>query len=272
MTVLSKSHRVKQLVREPLALTIAGLDPTGGAGATRDLQVMAAQGVFGVTALTALTVQSTQGVKRVDPVDPELLRDTLKCLGDALGVSASGIAGVKIGMLGRDALVAVVAEWLQAAEIPRVRIVLDPVIRSSSGAELLEPAGVRRLVDELLPLVGWVTPNLEEAGALLGEAAPGREGVPAAAARIQALAPGLAVVVTGGHLDRPEDFLRTATGEQQWFPGPRIEPRGRHGSHGTGCGFSTALLCRLLLGDDPVAAVAEAKAFVVRELEGVDRA
>jgi len=266
MTVRQKSRGVKQLAREPLALTIAGHDPTGGAGATRDLQVMAAHGVFGVTALTALTVQSTQGVQRVDPVDPGLLGDTLKCLGDAFGVS--GIAGVKIGMLGTAAAVGVVADWLGRAGVPRDRIVLDPVVRSSSGAELLEPDGVRRLVEELLPVVGWVTPNVDEAGALLGEAVPDREAVPWAAERIAALASGLNVVVTGGHLDPPEDFLRTAAGDERWFSGQRVEPLGRHGSHGTGCAFSTALLCRLLLGDAPPEAIAGAKAFVLRELEG----
>lgn len=266
MTLLQKPHDVKQLVREPLALTIAGLDPTGGAGATRDLQVMAMHGVFGVTALTALTVQSTQGVSRIDPVDPGLLGDTLKCLRDAFGVAA--IIGVKIGMLGTAATVGVVADWVRGASIPRERVVLDPVIRSSSGTELLEPAGVRRLIEKLLPAVGWVTPNLDEAGALIGQEAPGRDEVPQVAERIAALAPGLGVVVTGGHLEPPEDFLRTVAGREQWFPGRRVEPRGRHGSHGTGCAFSTALLCRLLQGDNPVEAVAGAKAFVVRELTG----
>ncbi|HEX3662933.1 MAG TPA: hydroxymethylpyrimidine/phosphomethylpyrimidine kinase [Acidobacteriaceae bacterium] len=254
-------------MREPLALTIAGLDPTGGAGATRDLKVMAAHGVSGVTALTALTVQSTLGVKRVDPVDPGLLGDTLKCLTDAFAVSASGIAGVKIGMLATSVLVGVVADWLREAQVPRDHVVLDPVIRSSSGAELLEPAGIRRLVEELLPVVGWLTPNVDEAGALLGEAAPVREAVPEVAERIATRAPGLHVVVTGGHLDPPDDFLRTSAGEERWFAGQRTEARGRHGTHGTGCAFSTALLCRLLRGDEPAEAVAGAKDFVVRELE-----
>lgn len=265
MTVREKSRGVKQLAREPIALTIAGLDPTGGAGATRDLQVMAAHGVYGVTALTALTVQSTRGVQRVDPVEPGLLGDTLKCLEDAFGVS---LEGVKIGMLGTAAAVGVVAEWLGKAGVPRERVVLDPVIRSSSGAELLEAAGVRRLVEELLPVVGWVTPNVDEAGTLLGEGTPGRAELPGAAVRIAALAEGLNVVVTGGHLEPPEDFLRTADGEEQRFTGRRVEARGRHGSHGTGCAFSTALLCRLILGDGPAEAVAGAQAFVVRELEG----
>jgi hydroxymethylpyrimidine/phosphomethylpyrimidine kinase len=114
--------------------------------------------------------------------------------------------------------------------------------------------------------VGWVTPNLNEAGALLGESGPDRNTVPDAAERIASLAPGLNVVVTGGHLDLPDDFLWTAGGQARWFPGRQVEARGRHGIHGTGCAFSTALLCRLLQGDDPTEAVTAAKAFVVQEL------
>jgi hydroxymethylpyrimidine/phosphomethylpyrimidine kinase len=172
---------------------------------------------------------------------------------------------VKIGMLATADLLGVVAAWLREAGVPRQWIVLDPVLRSSSGAELLEPAGVGLLVEELLPLVGWVTPNLDEAGRLLGQEAPRRDEVPGSAGRISGLAPGLTVVVTGGHLDPPDDFLRTSDGVEQWFPGQRVEPQGRHGSHGTG---STALLCRLMLGDGPAKAVAAAKGFIERELAG----
>lgn len=224
---------------------------------------MGAHGVFGVTALTALTVQSTQGVQRVDPLEPDLLRDTLKCLEDDFGIT-----GVKIGMLGTASLVRVVAEWLRTASVPRPLVVLDPVLRSSSGSDLLEPAGVVPLVEELLPLVGWVTPNVAEAGQLLGCPAPGHDAAPAVAAGMQRRAPGLNVVITGGHLEPPDDFLLANDGQGTWFRGQRIEPRGRHGSHGTGCAFSTALLCRLLQGQTPVEAVAGAKAFVVRELQG----
>jgi hydroxymethylpyrimidine/phosphomethylpyrimidine kinase len=289
-----KTSVVKDLVESAIAsaagLTIAGYDPSSGAGVTADLQVFAEHSVFGVSAITALTVQSTRGVRRVEPVSEAVLRETLDCLG-----GDRPIGGVKIGMLATAELVGVVAEWLQAAQIGRERVVLDPVIRASSGAELLEPAGVRRMVAELLPLVGWVTPNLGEAGALLGEGAPDREAVPEAAARIaglggargggRTLSPfpnqnqarpgqgsqeksGLNVVVTGGHLEPPDDFLRTASGEERWIRGTRVEARSRHGTHGTGCVFSSALLCRLMLGGGAVEAVEGAKAWVVQRLEG----
>jgi hydroxymethylpyrimidine/phosphomethylpyrimidine kinase len=130
---------------------------------------------------------------------------------------------------------------------------------------LLSAEGVERVVSELLPLVGWVTPNLDEAAGLLGERVVERDGVPGQAARLAELGEsGLNVVVTGGHLEPPDDFLRTASGEERWFHGTRVEAKS---THGTGCAFSSALLCRLLLGDGPVEAVAGAKAWVVGMLE-----
>jgi len=226
---------------------------------------MAAHGVLGVTGLTALTVQSTQGVRRVAPVEERLLGETLRCLGDNFGVG--GIAGAKIGMLATAATVRVVAGWLREAGVVRERVVLDPVLWSSSGAELLEPEGVGRLIEELLPVAGWVTPNLRELQALVGEPPAGREGVPGLARKLAARVPGLNVVVTGGDMEPPDDFLREAGGRETWFPGKRVEARGIHGAHGTGCVFSTALLCGLLLGDEPEEAVRRAKAWVVRRLQ-----
>jgi hydroxymethylpyrimidine/phosphomethylpyrimidine kinase len=260
----SKVNVVKDLAESAItgrALTIAGYDPSSGAGITADLQVFADHSVTGVSAVTALTAQSTRGVRRVEPVRGIFLREMLDCL-----VGDGPIAGVKIGMLATAEVVGVVAEFLRGAGIPRERVVLDPVIRASSGAELLSAEGVERLVAELLPVVGWVTPNLDEAAGLLGERVVGRAGIPEQAYRLTELGgSGLNVVVTGGLLEPPDDFLRTVSGEERWFPGKRIEAPS---THGTGCAFSSALLCRLLLGDGPVEAVAGAKAWVVRRLEG----
>jgi len=219
-----------------------------------------------VSAVTSLTVQSHAGVVWIEPVSARVLRETLELLRAELS-----LGGVKIGMLGTGELVGVVAEFLRGAGIGRQRVVLDPVIRASSGAELLDQAGVRRLVEELLPLAGWVTPNVDEAGALLGRGPAGREEVPEVARRIQELGDSpsgrdLNVVITGGHLDPPDDFLLTATGEEMWIPGTRAEVRSRHGAHGTGCVFASALLCRLLTGEAAADAVREAKAAVVRRL------
>jgi hypothetical protein len=144
----SKVNVVKDLAESAItgrALTIAGYDPSSGAGITADLQVFADHSVTGVSAVTALTVQSTKGVRRIEPVRGMLLRETLDCLGED-----GPIAGVKIGMLATAEVVGVVAEFLRGAGISRERVVLDPVIRASSGAELLSAEGVERLVAELL--------------------------------------------------------------------------------------------------------------------------
>lgn len=256
---LQEKDRRQELPGRKVALTIAGFDPSSGAGVTVDLKVFWNHGVYGVAAISALTVQSTQGVRRVEPVSGSLLRETLKCLVDDLP-----IAGVKIGMLGSAEAVREVSRFLTQAEIPRGRVVLDPVLVSSSGAALLEPAGVDMLKTTLLPRVGWVTPNMDELGALPGSDAYLHPDIPDEASRLAALAPGLNVVVTGGHLNPPDDFLRTADGEETWFPGSKIETTS---THGTGCVFSSALLCRLLAGDSPVEAVRGAKDFVRRALE-----
>lgn len=248
----------------PVLLTVAGLDPSCGAGLTADLKVFAAHGFYGVSAATALTVQSTQGVRRVDGVDAGLLRETLACLGEDVA-----LAGVKIGMLATRANVGVVAEFLQRADLARGRVVLDPVVRSSSGRALLEADGIEALREELLLQVGWVTPNLAELGILTGMEVAGRGAVRDGARRLadevgELGNPELNVVVTGGDGARPDDFLRTAAGAERWFAGERVETRA---THGTGCSFSSALLCRLGMGEGAEEAVAGAKQYVREAME-----
>jgi hydroxymethylpyrimidine/phosphomethylpyrimidine kinase len=235
----------------PIALTVAGFDPSSGAGITADLKVFAAFHLFGVAAITALTVQSTQGVLRTEPVEPEILAETLDCLAEDIEIS-----GVKIGMLGTRASVMTVARFLGEAGIARENIVLDPVLRSSSGRALLDSDGIESLRGELLPVVGWITPNIDELAVLTGRPS---ESIQQAANLLGGNYPGLNIVVTGGHLDRPDDFLRTVSGEEFWFPGKRIETTA---THGTGCAFSSALLARLLAGDAAPEAVAGAKKYV----------
>ncbi|HEY6446596.1 MAG TPA: bifunctional hydroxymethylpyrimidine kinase/phosphomethylpyrimidine kinase [Acidobacteriaceae bacterium] len=247
-----------------LALTIAGFDPSSGAGIGADLKVFSIHGVYGVSAITALTVQSTQGVRKVEPIWDRVLRETIECLADDLSSGYARFDGVKIGMLGSAPNVRAVVNFLRAAPIPRERIVLDPVIRSSSGTELLDPVGVGVLRDDLIELVGWVTPNVDELGVLTGGPVAGRDDIPERAARLAGRGSGLHVVVTGGHLDTPDDFLRTSEGAENWLPGSRIDTTS---THGTGCVFSSALLCRLISGDGPLEAVRGAKEFVRRALE-----
>jgi hydroxymethylpyrimidine/phosphomethylpyrimidine kinase len=237
-----------------IVLTIAGFDPSSGAGITADLKVFAAHRLYGVSAITALTVQSTRGVKRTEPVRPEVLEETLLYLAEDVEIE-----GVKIGMLGTAENVAVVSSFLQGVRIPRDRIVLDPIIRSSSGRELLDAAGVKLLRTGLLRHVGWVTPNREELAILIGRPASSPNEVAGAAAACQKEFPGLNIVVTGGDSNPPNDFLRTAHGEEHWFPGERIETAA---THGTGCTFSSALLANLLQSKTAASAVKAAKDYV----------
>jgi len=165
-------------------------------------------------------------------------------------------------MLATKEIVSTVADFLSSPPPPKIPIVLDPVLRSSSGYPVLDEEGVRAL-DRLFPLISWITPNVEELSLLSGREIAGAEGVPAAAEALQRCYPNLNVVVTGGHLASPDDFLRTAEGKEHWFGGERIDSTS---THGTGCAFSSALLCRLMLGDRPVEAVATAKAYVAEAI------
>jgi hydroxymethylpyrimidine/phosphomethylpyrimidine kinase len=251
----------------PVALTIAGFDPGSGAGITADLKTFSAHRIYGVACISAMTVQSTLGVRAVEPLSHVLVRQTLECLAEDVSLS-----GVKIGMLGSAGVVGEVSSFLAARSgtIPRQRIVLDPVLRASSGTPLIDQRGGRLIRDELLQRVGWITPNLEELAILTGVVSGtlGREQVPAVAAQLREISAQrgndeLNVVVTGGHLIPPDDFLLLASGEQTWLPGEQIAT---NATHGTGCAFSAALLCRLISGQSPGDAVAAAKTYVTEAL------
>jgi hydroxymethylpyrimidine/phosphomethylpyrimidine kinase len=243
----------------PVVLTIAGFDPSSGAGITADLKVFAAHRLYGVSAITALTVQSTQGVRRTEPVSPEILAETLACLAADVEIS-----GVKIGMLATAGNVLAVSRFLTEAGIPSARVVLDPVIRSSSGRELLEAEGLKGLKSELLKRVGWVTPNREELATLVDRPVSGSKEVPAAAADLQSAYPGLNVVVTAGDADPPNDFLRTSEGSEHWLSGERIDTSA---THGTGCTFSSALLAGLVIErETPETAARKAKRYVAEAM------
>lgn len=241
-------------------LTIAGFDPSSGAGVTADLMVFRAHGLFGTSCITALTVQSTVGVRACEAVAAGVVRDTLACLEDDLPA-----AGIKIGMLAAAATVGVVADFLQSLRESgrRVPVVLDPVVRSSSGRELLDAGGVQAMRERLLPLVDWVTPNLDELAVLAAEPRVTREGLAMLAGRLQEGCRELNVVVTGGHLEKPDDLVVLAGGEARWLQGERIESRA---THGTGCAFSSALLCRLLQGENGVEATRGAKEYVAEAI------
>jgi hydroxymethylpyrimidine/phosphomethylpyrimidine kinase len=256
-------------------LSIAGFDPSSGAGITADIKTIAAHGCYGATCITALTVQTTQGVRAVEVVNPEIVRATLRELAADLPISA-----VRIGMLGSAAVVEAVVEFLESTRPPHV--VLDPVIGSSSGAQLLDPAGVALLKQRMLPLVSVVTPNIDEVAVLGGPFTP--EPTPAAARLIDpdtdpklraAIAAGevlldrgvKAVVITGGHLEKPTDVLLwrpEGNLKIQAFPSRRIDSRS---THGTGCAFAASLACSLALGASLPEAVARAQQYVFRAIQ-----
>jgi hydroxymethylpyrimidine/phosphomethylpyrimidine kinase len=238
----------------PIVLTIAGFDPSSGAGVTADIKTIAAHGCYGISCITALTVQSTAAVRRVEPVDAELVRKTLEEL-----VADVEVAAVKIGMLGAEAVVHAVADFLLKADLPNV--VLDPILESSSGADLLDRAGVTALIKKLLPLADVVTPNLSEAGALTGSRLTGLEQMRGAAAKLHSLG-SKAVVVTGGALDPAIEllsFIREQRVEQEVFKSSQQQSKS---THGTGCAFATAIACHLAHGRGLPEAVLLAKAYV----------
>lgn len=241
-------------------LTIAGYDPSSGAGVTADLMVFAAHGLFATSCITALTVQSTLGVFDTCPVAPATVSATLDCLRSDLPPE-----GIKIGMLATAANVTAVADFLERLRTSThgLPVVLDPVLRSSSGRELLDPDGMSQLRERLLPLVDWITPNLEELSILSGHEASNRVGVLEAALKLQVMGRGLNVLATAGHLDPPDDYLLTAASKSHWLPGVRVET---NSTHGTGCALSSALLSRLVMGDEPAAAARAAKKYVARAL------
>ncbi len=247
----------------PVILSIAGYDPSSGAGVTADIKSAAAFGCYAVTCISALTVQSTQGVFGVEPVSGRLVRETLIHLRDDFNIAA-----VRIGMLGTGAVADEVGGFLEDAGLTNV--VLDPVVRSSSGAALLDAAGVEVLRQRLLPLTDLITPNIAEAALLTKMEAPrGAASWEAAGNDIRRLASALhelgakGVLITGGELAEPVDFLslqrRDGTRLASAFPGKHLDSRS---THGTGCTLATALACLLAQGKDTAKAVAEAKTYV----------
>ena len=237
-----------------VVLTIAGFDPSSGAGVTADIKTIAAHGCYGVACITALTVQSTVGVKRVEPCASDLVTDTLREL-----AADMKIAAVHIGMLGSGKVAKAVADFLTEEKPPNV--VVDPILLSSSGADLIDGPGRKVLAEQLLPLAAVVTPNVDEAAALAGLPVGNLDQMRAAAVKLHEMG-AQSVVVTGGHLEKAIDLLsfQTKRGvEQEVF---KSERQRSNSTHGTGCAFATAMACHLALDRGLPEAVLLAKAYV----------
>lgn len=244
--------------KPPVVLTIAGFDPSSGAGVTADIKTIAAHGCYGVACITAITVQSTAGVLRMEAVDPDLVIQTLEEL-----ASDIPIAAVHIGMLGTAKVVKAVVEFLgqRSGKGKLPNVVLDPILKSSSGASLLDAAGTRLLVEKLIPLADVITPNVEEAAVLTGLKVTELEEMRAAAGKLHQMG-SAAVVITGGHLEKAIDLLSFTTKrgvEEEVF---KAERQRSNSTHGTGCAFATAMSCHLALDRGLAEAALLAKTFV----------
>ena len=240
----------------PILLTVAGFDPSCGAGAAADLKTFAAHNCYGVAAVTALTVQSTQGVISVHATPSATLRAQLDALVDDVV-----IAGVKIGMLTNRGNASAVTEFLDKHKFTHV--VLDPVFRPTAGdAELLDTSGLKFVRDELLKRVSVITPNLPEAEFLTGMEVKDLSSMKAAGQKLIEMG-AHAVVVTGGHLEKPIDVFCVGT-EVETFGGDHVKSPNTHGS---GCTFSSAILAQLACGQQLREAVILAKAYVTKAIE-----
>jgi len=220
----------------PRVLSIAGTDPTGGAGIHADLKSIAANGGYGMAVVTALVAQNTRGVRAVHTPPMEFLRQQLHAVSDDVTIDA-----VKIGMLADVSVIREVRSWLESIRPPLV--VLDPVMVATSGDRLLEPSAEQALRD-LVPLVDLVTPNVPELAVLLGEPPAGDWHEAVEQGKRLSAATGVTVLVKGGHftesscpdaLVNTHGLLRDTVVE---FASPRVDT---NNTHGTGCSLSSAM-------------------------------
>jgi hydroxymethylpyrimidine/phosphomethylpyrimidine kinase len=239
----------------PILLTIAGFDPSCGAGTAADLKTFAAHGCYGVAAITSLTVQNTQGVEAVHNTPSAELCAQL----DALAKDVE-IVAVKIGMLGNRENAVAVGEFLDSHKFAQV--VHDPVMKSSSGAELLDVGGIKYVATELLQRASVITPNVPEAEILTGLTIKDVADMEAAARKLVEMG-ARAVIVKGGHMERAIDVLFDGT-ELVQLGGDRV--KSDH-MHGTGCTFASAITAHLATGHTLLEAATLAKAYVTKAIE-----
>jgi hydroxymethylpyrimidine/phosphomethylpyrimidine kinase len=247
----------------PIALSIAGTDPTAGAGLQADLKTFSALGVYGATVVTALVAQNTTGVQAIQEIPPAFVRAQMDSAFSDLAVAA-----VKIGMLSQPAVIEAVAGGLEAWAGPPV--VLDPVMVAASGDPLIADAAVAVLTRLLFPRATLITPNLFEAARLLATDPAGTEDeMVAQGAALLAFGPA-AVLVKGGHSNGADaaDVLVRPNRAPVWFRAPRIATRN---THGTGCTLSSAIAAGLAKGLALDAAVSEAKRFIAEAIAAADR-
>lgn len=245
----------------PKALTIAGSDSSGGAGIQADLKTFTALNVYGMTAITSITAQNTQGVTDIHDVPPETVAKQIDAVVEDIGVDA-----VKSGMLSNAAIIEAVADRIGAYELHAY--ILDPVMVSESGHQLLQPEAVDTLKRELFPLALVVTPNIAESEALTGMEIKTQNDMEEAARRIFDFGPGH-VLVKGGHMGGSEAVDILYDGIQCYpFTAPRLNVTN---THGTGCTYGAAITAYFAKGFDLSEAIGKAKFFLHNALQqGLD--
>jgi hydroxymethylpyrimidine/phosphomethylpyrimidine kinase len=240
----------------PNVLSIAGVDPSGGAGVLADIKTFSALGAYGTAVLTALTAQNTRGVTGVEPVSPAFVRAQLDTLLDDVRIDA-----IKVGMLANAEVARVVADRLERSKVP---VVVDPVMVAKSGDRLLDESAIETLRRRVLPLALLVTPNLPEVGVLLGRPAPtSLAEMREAAVALGAMGP-RHVLVKGGHLGGTESPDVWFDGQRSVeLPAPRVPTQN---THGTGCTLSAAITALLPRRPSMESAVQDAKSYVTLAL------
>ncbi len=249
---------IERIHHYPRVLSVAGSDSGGGAGIQADLKTFSALGCFGMTAITALTAQNTCGVRTIHAVPPDMLREQIDAVLEDIGADA-----VKIGMLHSPEIVRTVAQAIDRHRLQRV--VFDPVMVATSGARLITDEAIDVLVREMFPRAWVITPNLDEAGLLVGKPLTSVADM-AQAAQLLLQRGARAVLLKGGHLpgDVVVDLLLAPGAEPLWLQAPRIDTAN---THGTGCTLSSAIAAHLALGLALDQAVQAAREFVRAALQ-----
>ncbi|MGN0241682.1 MAG: bifunctional hydroxymethylpyrimidine kinase/phosphomethylpyrimidine kinase [Candidatus Weimeria sp.] len=234
-----------KFIKKPVAMSIAGLDPSGGAGLIADIKTFLANGVYGMGAVTCVTAQNTVKVSSVNPVKSAVLEDEIMTAAEDIKPDV-----LKIGMIGNAELIKVVQSCLSEIDAP---VILDPVMISSSGTPLLEKDAISGL-RELIPEVTLLTPNFPEAKYISDSDSDD----PGELARIIGERYGISVLVKGGHLSSPDDLLYHNDSIKK-YPGLHIE---NPNTHGTGCTLSSAIAANIAKGYSLPDSVRIAKEYV----------
>ena len=237
------------------ALTIAGSDPSGGAGIQADIKTMTMNGVYAMSAISALTAQNTTGVSAIQEATPEFLKQQIDAVFEDIFPDS-----VKIGMVSSRELVCVIADRLRFYGAKK--IVVDPVMVATSGSTLMKTGALKALTDELLPITALVTPNIPEAEILSGISIETKEDMKKAAKNI-CNAYGCSVLLKGGHNINDANDLLYSNGEYTWFEGKRID---NPNTHGTGCTLSSAIASNLAKGFTLSESVQRAKEYISQAL------